>query len=96
MFVQISAREKELEGLRQDKHKFFSELKSVLNKEDEMRKRAQEKEHNEMVASMQQAPGMTSGQHMFPSHSQMSKYMNVSSIQQQRALLAVKCLLNIP
>ena len=69
----------------------FSQLKKVLHQEDENRRRAQEKEHNEMIASMQQqqVAGMpASGQHMFPMPSQISKYMNVTSIQ-QRALLSV-------
>ena len=36
--------EKKLEGLKQDKHELFSQLKKVLHHEDETRKRAQIKE----------------------------------------------------
>lgn len=42
--MQIQKLEEKLEGFKQEKHELFSQLKKVLNQEEEARKRAQMKE----------------------------------------------------
>ncbi|XP_059160962.1 G protein pathway suppressor 2-like [Physella acuta] len=48
---QIAQLEKKLEILKGQKHELFSQLKKVLHQEDETRRRAQQKEQNEMTIS---------------------------------------------
>ncbi|KAK2153403.1 hypothetical protein LSH36_298g02005 [Paralvinella palmiformis] len=50
---QIGQLEDRLEALKGEKHELFSQLKKVLHQEDESRKRAQLKEHNEMLSLQQ-------------------------------------------
>lgn len=52
---QIQQLEKKLEGLKQEKHELFSQLKKVLHQEDETRKRAQIKEQQNEMLNIQQA-----------------------------------------
>ncbi|KAK3581691.1 hypothetical protein CHS0354_032410 [Potamilus streckersoni] len=50
---QIHQLEKKLESLKAEKHELFSQLKKVLNQEEESRKRAQLKEQGEMLSLQQ-------------------------------------------
>ncbi|KAI0216163.1 hypothetical protein LSAT2_031801 [Lamellibrachia satsuma] len=51
---QISQLQQKMESLKQEKHELFSQLKKVLHQEDESRKRAQMKDHSELLAMPQQ------------------------------------------
>ncbi|KAK2179151.1 hypothetical protein NP493_509g01003 [Ridgeia piscesae] len=51
---QISQLQHKMEQLKQEKHELFSQLKKVLHQEDESRKRAQMKDHSELLAMPQQ------------------------------------------
>ncbi|XP_064598646.1 G protein pathway suppressor 2-like [Liolophura sinensis] len=58
---QIQKLEEKLEGFKQEKHELFSQLKKVLNQEEEARKRAQMKEQNELLSLQQSAPYVIQG-----------------------------------
>ena len=66
---QIQRIEKSLEGLKQEKHELFSQLKKVLHQEDETRKRAQIKEQQSEMLSLQQA---------YPAHLPVSNHSMLS------------------